>query len=207
MHQLVHLFRLAKILEAVRAEMTKRGVRRQGIGRKTGGHRREQRLPAMAERLKPRDAKQRRAEVVVAALLDCAGMQRNAHRDATDRSPFLHRQGAVRVKRGGDAIRGGGEGGIHGVTHRLEDCPCVTLDNVLEQFMVTGQGDAHRGAVPLQQLRAALDVAEQERDRSGRQLHHEAMVTDARKAQRAGRDDSFRSKRSRHASLASPPES
>ncbi len=88
-----------------------------------------------------------------------------------DRPPVLSRQGTVRVERRRHRPRAA-EGGIHGIPDGFEDGSPMALDDLLEQRMVAGQRDTHRGAVPLEQLRAAFDVAEQERDRPGRQQCH-----------------------------------
>jgi len=61
------------------------------------------------------------------------------------------------------------KGGIDGVADRLENGSVVPLDYLFEEFVVTGQRSPHELAVSLEQLSAALNIAEQEGDGARRQ--------------------------------------
>ena len=56
-------------------------------------------------------------------------------------------------------------------------------DDRMEQLMVAGQDQSHRGTVSFEQLGAAFDIAEEERDRARWEVSHRAHV--ARRTQGA----------------------
>jgi hypothetical protein len=68
------------------------------------------------------------------------------------------------------------EGGIHGISDRFEDDPGVGLHRGRQQLVVTCQGWAGFVGVRLKQARAALYVAEEERDRASGYGRHRRMT-------------------------------
>ena len=80
-----------QVFQAVLAEVTQTDARRQTVAHQFARRRRQQDLPAVPGREQARDAIEQRPDVVIAALLDGAGVQRHAHADLPDRPPRLTR--------------------------------------------------------------------------------------------------------------------
>ena len=95
MDQLEHALRAAEVLEPELAEVAQAGAGREAIGAQRGGGRRQQDLAAMADGHEPGGAVDRRAEVVVAAPLGVARMERHPDAERAGLAPVGRGQGAL----------------------------------------------------------------------------------------------------------------
>ncbi len=59
------------------------------------------------------------------------------------------------------------KGAVKGVAHGLEHCTAVGLKGCAQDRIVAAQGSFHRLGLGLPQARAAFDVGEEKRNRSG----------------------------------------
>ena len=169
--------RLREVAEAVPAEVEDCGIRRQGVAGETGGGGRNERLPTVAsgqESGQPIEARRQ----VVAARIGCrlAGMDRHPDGERRGRTPFFGRERPLAIQRGRDGAGRGREGGLGGIPDLLEHDPAVGVGGATEEDEVALDGGTRRLPVALPPSRAALDVREQERDRSPRQLKASAPL-------------------------------
>jgi hypothetical protein len=75
-------------------------------------------------------------------------------------------------ERGRDRVVRAREGRVHSIAYGLEDDPVMASDDLLEHGVVSSEGLAHGGAVPLDELSRAFDVAEEEGDGTFGQAGH-----------------------------------
>ena len=133
-----------------------------------GGHPRHNDLAAMAGVADPCGPIHRWAEVVAVPFISRADVHTDPHRDDCRHRPRLRRHRPLdrhtRVYR----VVGESEGGREAVTTRREDDAPAVLDGPADDQVVAGHGSRHRLAVRIPQRCRALDVGEQERNRSGR---------------------------------------
>ena len=115
---------------------------------------------------------QGRAVVVAVPLLGRAGVQRHPHPDGADLAPRLGLEPALGIQRRRDRVRGASEHGVEGVAHRLDDVAAVLADRRSDRASWRARATPHRLGLVLPARGAALDVREQERHCSARQLGH-----------------------------------
>ncbi len=111
-------------------------------------------------------------EIVAVALVGDAGVQSAAdlERDAdggADRKHFALER--YRRAHRGDRIA---EDGVESVARRLDHAAAVRFDAFPRHPVVTVEGVGHAPRFGLPESRAAFDVGEEERDRSGRRVGH-----------------------------------
>src|SRR5207249_6982274 len=70
-----------------------------------------------------------------------------------------------------DGIMGCGKDGVESISHRLERVTAMGLDRMAQESIVAGERGVHGGRMLLPELGAALDVREEEGDRSCSQWH------------------------------------
>ena len=160
---LVHADRLRWVVERVRAEHSQRmQVVPLGHDELRRG-RRQQDLPAMAERQQPGHAVQRRSEVVVVAPVRRAGVHGHPHRETADVRPIPRRKRLLcrhgRIQR----IGGQRECGVKAVSRRLEHVTAVRSNCRSQERVVQANRRLHRDAMVEPSQARAFDVSEQER--------------------------------------------
>src|SRR4051812_49339565 len=128
----------------------------------------------MADRHQARRTEQRHAEVVpVRALFNLARMQTHADPHGPNIGPWLRGERALATERGGHGVAGSHERGVHRVADSFEDISAVCFDAFPQEVVVPLERLAGRRGVAIEQARARLDIAEQERYVAVRTLTHE----------------------------------
>ena len=128
--------------------------------------------PAVGRVHDPRRAVGGRAVVVAVTGRRIAGVDAHSDAQTTGHGPRLGVQRALGGERGVERVPRGGEDGVEPVAGRLHDSPVVLLDRVAQDRVVAFQRRAHRVRMLLPQPRGALEIGEEERHRSRRQLLH-----------------------------------
>ena len=131
---------------------------------------REQDLAAMASRQEAAGTVERRAKVVVLALLGCPGVERYPDPDRPGLAPGLGLQRALGSEGRGKRLGWGGKGGAEGIAGPLEDLPMMRVDELAEDGVVALLGSLHRLKVLLPMDTTPLAVREKEG--AGRQVSH-----------------------------------
>ena len=167
MDQLEHALRAAEVLEPELAEVAQAGAGREAIGAERGGGRRQQDLAAVTDGHETGGAVDRRAEVVGAAPLGVAGMERHPDVERAGLTPVGGGQGALGGEARDDALVRGGKDGHHPVAGRLDHDAIGRFDRLAEDHVMPRQGVGHRGRQVLPEPGAPGDVGEQEGQRAG----------------------------------------
>ena len=121
----------------------------------------------MADGHEPGGAVDRRAEVVGAAPLGVARVERHPDVERAGLAPVGGGQGALGGEAGRDALVGRGEDRHHPVAGRLDHDAVGRFDRLAEDHVMTRQGVGHRGGLVLPEPGAPCDVGEQEGQRAG----------------------------------------
>ena len=121
----------------------------------------------MADREQPRDAIDRRSEIIAVALVRMPGVDRHSHLEAVDAGPILGGEPLLCVERRGDRVGDVVKRRAKRVAHRLEDVSVVGFYRRLKDLTVTADGGFHLLAMALPSFRRAFDVGEQKRDGAG----------------------------------------
>ena len=167
--------RLGDVLEPVLAEVG------QLVLDELGGRLREDDLAAVA---RGGDA---RSEVDVVADVALVGEQRRAGVQADAHADRARLSASVIARGRGDRPRRRGEGEEERVALRVHLDAAVGGEGLAEHATVLGERLRVRLRPELvQQLRRALDVREEERDRAGGEVTHRASETSARRDRRGG---------------------
>ena len=167
MDQLEHALRAAEVLEPELAEVAQAGAGREPVAGERGGRRRQQDLAAVTDRHEPGGAVDRRAEVVGAAPLGVARVERHPDVERAGLAPLGGGQGALGGEARGDALVRRREDGHQPVAGRLDHDAVGRFDRVAEDRVMARQGVGHRGGQVLPEPGAARDVGEQEGQRAG----------------------------------------
>ncbi len=128
----------------------------------------------MARSQEPGKSIERRAKVVVVALLGYTRVQGDPHPKGGVLAPGFGLEGTLGSERGLKRIERRDKGGTEGVAGPLEDLPKVRLDALAEDHIVLGESSLHGVAMLLPARRAALDVGEEKGDGAGGQGGHAA---------------------------------
>ena len=179
-NDLVRDLRLAEVLEAVRSQIAQRDIGRQCVAQQERRRVRHEDLLAVTDRRQTRDAVDGRAEVVAARFDRGPGVDPHpdAHR-CDRRRPGAVAQAPLRIERGLERVFRAQECGAKGVADGLEDHAAVPFDGLAKHRVMTGERGSHHLAVALPELRAALDVGEQEGHRAGRKRCRRGYAVDA----------------------------
>ena len=167
MDQLEHALRAAEVLEPELAEVAQARAGREAIGAERGGGRRQQDLAAVTDGHEPGGAVDRRAEVVGAASLGVARVERHPDVERAGLAPVGGGQGALGGEARDDALVRGRKDGHQPVTGRLDHDAVGQFDRLAEDHVMTRQGVGHRGRQVLPEPGAPRDVGEQEGQRAG----------------------------------------
>src|SRR3712207_5133048 len=98
----------------------------------------------------PRNAVERRAEVVAVALLGCASVQRHAHAYGSKLLvPCFVLERTLGSERGLHRLRRRGEGGVERIADGLEDMSTMPLNRLPQDGIIPREGALHRRAVLL----------------------------------------------------------
>jgi hypothetical protein len=159
-----------QVLEAMYAQVAEPGPVRKLIGGQLDRGRRQQHLAAVADRHDPRRAVDDRAEVVVGPCRRLPGVQPHPHPERSGGAPRLGGQVALGDKAGVGGRGGGGEDGHHPVAGRLDHLAVRAGDGGPQDAVVALEGGLHGLRELLPEPGAALDVGEQEDQRSRRRL-------------------------------------
>ncbi len=163
----------AEILQPMQPKITELGPFGQRINHQIACGVGDERLPTVPNRPHARAPDDRRAEVVAGvAQADLARVERHAHTHLPTGGPRFLRERALNVERRGHRIRRPREGANHAVAFTLLDRAHASVQRHggFEQLVVTGYRVRRLVGTRLPELRRALDVGEQERHRSGREL-------------------------------------
>jgi hypothetical protein len=153
-------FRPPEVFQAVVAQVPEGHVVRQVFADQLGGEPRDHDLAAMGDGLEAGRPVDHRSEVVAAAFLAVAGVQRHPHPDRCGVRPGLRRQGLLDRDRDPEGGWGVVEGGAEGVTDGFEHVPAGPLDRGPLDLVVAGERDFHLLGVGLPRLGRSLDVRE-----------------------------------------------
>jgi hypothetical protein len=97
-------------------------------------------------------------------------VQAHAHAHRAELAPVVILQRTLRGKRRAERIVRVDERGAQPVADHVKHAPVVLLDHALQQFLMSTYRTLSRVGVLLNELRGPLDVGEQERDRSSREV-------------------------------------
>src|SRR5438552_2343468 len=114
----------------------------------------------------PRRPVDRRSVVVTVTDIRWACMDAHTHPQWPGGLPSFHKHLALRGDRCINGIMRGAECGMKAVAHRLHDMPPMRADSVTQNLVMTSQREVHCLRHLLPQTRRALDVSEQEGNRS-----------------------------------------
>ena len=167
-HELVDALRLEEILQPVQAEVEEGGAVAERVALRARP--REDDLASVGDRHQARAAVEGGTEVVRATALDRACVDAHADSDRAQLAPVLLEQGELPRRRRLDGRGGVPERRVDGVADRLEDDAAVPFDRFGEQLVVPRDPGSEQGGVALEQLRASLDVAEEEADLAFREF-------------------------------------
>ena len=129
-------------------------------------------LTAVGDGHHARGAVHRRTEVVTGTFLGLAGVQAHAHDQWSRRSPRRIGESGLCSLGSRERVVRGREPRVEAVTRGLHHVPVVGDDRRVDDLVVQSQRGLHRVGMLLPQACGSLDVGEQERDRSRRQLDH-----------------------------------
>jgi hypothetical protein len=160
------VFGQREIAQAVIAKIAQVRVRRKIALEQCRGRTGEQNLTAVADRQQPRNAIDRRSEVIAVALAGGSGMDCRAHRQAAQFGEILGREQPLHVEHRRNGVLRPGERGAECIAQRLENVAAPVRDRLTHQLVVTAHGRFHRREIALPAPRARFDVGKGERHRS-----------------------------------------
>jgi len=171
-HQVVQVLGHGEVLEPMPAEVSERHPSGQGMLHEASGGRRDQHLPAVAGLGDPGRPVHVKAEVVVPAQDSLPGVQAHPDPQGTLHRPIVGGQAPLGGHGGLDRPHRATERHEQGIAFGADLDAAAFLDGVTHDRRI-GVSDRHIAVAQLlQQPRGALDVAEQEGDRPGRQRGH-----------------------------------
>ena len=167
----------ADVLQLLLAEVADRHALGEIAADERARRLREQHLPAVARRADPRRADDVHADVALVADRRLAGVQAHPHLDLGAARPLVRRERALAGDRGRDRVARTPERVEERVALRVDLAPAGRAERLAQDPPVVGD-DRRRIRSPssLEQLGRALDVREEERDRSGRVVGHRAII-------------------------------
>ncbi len=165
MGDLEEALRPAEVLQAMVAEVAKRGRRGKAAIDALGGRARQQDLAAVTDRHDPGRPVHGGPEVVPTARLGLAGVDPHPDADRARARPRLLEECPLGGDRGGHGTDRRVEDGHQTVAGGLDDLTVRVGDGRPEQDLVSREGVLHLTRVLLPETRAALDVGEQEGQR------------------------------------------
>ena len=101
---LPYVLGFGEILQSLLSEINEHRAGGQIAMREFTGSAGEQDLAAVTDSHEPRDAVDRRSEIVTVALVGCAAMQRHAHRHTADGAPVRARECPLRISSSCDSV-------------------------------------------------------------------------------------------------------
>ena len=130
-------------------------------------------MPRSADPCRPVDGE---ADVVRRPNHRLTGMHTHPHTHTGALRPSLRRQRPLHLYRRGKRIAGAAERHEERVPLRVDLAAAVTGTRGAHQTIVTAQNLRVALTKPAKQARGTLDISEQERDRSARQIRHGAWL-------------------------------
>ena len=149
--------------------MTPSGRRARDEGR---GRRGEQHLPAVAGGADPCGPVHVDPDVALLADDRLAGVDAHPHADVFAVGPVVRRERALGRDGRGDRVAGTLEGIEEGVALRVELAPAARVEGVTDDRAMGAERLRVAVVEPLEQLRRAFDVGEDEGDRAGVERAH-----------------------------------
>ena len=162
------MFGLREVFEPPQSQVDQSRVRRWRVAQSIRERSGEEHLTAVSDRHQPRNAVDRRSEIIRVAFLGIAGMQAHTHAQAVDTGEVFVGKGPLRVDRGGYRIRRGMEGGAKLVAHQLEDVPTVADDRAAHDLLVAYDRGPHRRGMCFPALGRSLDIRKEKRHLTSR---------------------------------------
>jgi hypothetical protein len=161
---LMHVHRLQRVVERMGAEMAQRVAILALGGDQLRCGRRDEHLAAMAERQQPRDAVERRAEVVAFTPLRRPDVNGHADRQPVDAAEIGARERLLRVDRSADRVGWPAERRAERVAARLEHLAAMRSHRLAQDLVVGAQRFLHGRAMVEPLETRSLNVGEQECD-------------------------------------------
>ena len=173
MKELVDLFRLPQSAQPMFAMIAQGRACGHGITSELLDCLGQQDLTTVPHGEQPGQAVQGRGQVVAMAIwLGLAGVQGHAHAERLSRRPGFGQDGLLPGQR---SRKGSGrcwEGGLQGITDRLEVHTSMSPDDLAEHVDMPRDGLRHGRAVVLPKRGAAFDIGEEKRHRPTWQVNH-----------------------------------
>jgi len=151
---------------------------------------RYQNLPAVRDRQQACDPIERRSEVVTVALVRLAAVDRHPHEEL-DRSPIGVVEGMLRFDGGPDRVSCAGKHRHQAVAGMLDYVPGMGSDGGPDDLVMPCERAVHGGLVVLPATGAALDVGEDEGDRTRRERVHVTILPRSRHTTQSDRSRSL----------------
>jgi hypothetical protein len=178
MQELEDMFRLQQIPQPVLPEILESGICGETGADQLLDRLRDENLATMADGQQSRQAIERGGEVVATVIRNrFPGVQRHADPQWIWCAPVLAEQRLLSGQGRGHGVRGGGEGGLHGIPDGLEMDPIVGANRLAEQHQVTIDSGRHGRTIAFPSPRRPLDIGKEEGDGTVRQLGHDPSPT------------------------------
>ncbi len=157
-----------QVAEPMLPEVAERHPGRQLPGDQVMGRLRHEELPSVSGRADPCRPMDVDPDVAILPAACLSGVHPHPHGRCRTRGPLVAGNRALRLDPGGDRGPGAGEREVEAISCGIDLHPTPLRERVAQEPVVIGQQRGVLVAQSLQQRRRALDVGEQERDRSRR---------------------------------------